>query len=133
MSQANVELVRALADRWNAGVRSVPTASLHPAVELETPFSSVSGEPYRGYSGVQQWTRDIDEQFAEWRLRLEEVREAGDAVIAVGGVHGRGRASGIAVDFPVAALVCFAEDQRVVRLRIRLDVSAVLESVAPGK
>ena len=50
MSQENVEMVRALADQWNAGVRSVPTELFDPAVEVESPFSSVSGEPYRGYA-----------------------------------------------------------------------------------
>jgi hypothetical protein len=52
MSQRNLEAVRALLAGWNA-------------VELESPFSSVVGEPYRGYAGIEQWMHDLDEQFAE--------------------------------------------------------------------
>ncbi len=48
MPASNVEIVRAFAEQWNAGVRGVPTEVFDPAVELESPFSSVVGEPYRG-------------------------------------------------------------------------------------
>ena len=51
MSQENVEVVRAIFERWNAGDRTVAQEYLDPAVEAETPFSSVSGTPYRGYAG----------------------------------------------------------------------------------
>ena len=77
MSRENVEVLRRLFERWNAGDRTVPTEYLDPAVELETPFSSVSGEPYRGHAGVEDWIRDLDEQFSEWRYRLDDVREVG--------------------------------------------------------
>jgi len=50
---------------------------------VETPLSSVSGEPYRGYAGIEQWLRDIDEQFAEWRFRIDEMREVSNAVLAI--------------------------------------------------
>ena len=110
MSQENVEIVRAIVDHWNAGVRSVLTEYLDPAVELESPFSSVSGEPYRGHAGIEQWVRDVDEQFAEWQIDLDDVRELGNTVFATASIHGRGRASGIAFDFsPYADQVASAQ------------------------
>ena len=51
MSQKKGAVARELNRLWNEGVRSVPTEYLDPAVELESPFSSVSGEPYRGHAG----------------------------------------------------------------------------------
>src|ERR1700719_556374 len=104
MSEENVEIVRALAARWNAGVRSVPTDLFDPAVELETPISSVAGKPYRGYAGVEEWIRENDEQFSVWRISLPDVREADGKVIAIGSVHARGRASGIEVDITAALI-----------------------------
>src|SRR6266568_1654936 len=101
MSQ-NVAVVRALFERWNAGDHSALTEYLDPAVELESPFSSDSGEPYRGHAGIKQWRREIDEQFSEWRFRLDEVREVGSTAIAIGSLHGRGRGSGIEFDQPSA-------------------------------
>jgi ketosteroid isomerase-like protein len=130
MSQGkNVEVVRAIFERWDAGDHSVPTENLDPTVEFETPFSSVSGQPYRGYAGIEQWLRDIDEQFVEWRFRIDDVREVGNAVLAIGVVHGRGRASDIPLQFPSAIFFYFGSDCRVTRARIYPDVNQALKAV----
>jgi hypothetical protein len=67
MSHDRVELVRTLIGRWNAGDHDPERLPeyVHSAFELGSPFSSVVGEPYRGYAGIEQWARDLDEQFAE--------------------------------------------------------------------
>ena len=66
MSQENVEIIRTLLALWNTGDRPSQDLSdyFRPEIELDSPFASVAGEPYRGYSGIEQWMRDIDEQFA---------------------------------------------------------------------
>jgi ketosteroid isomerase-like protein len=124
--------VRRLFERWNAGDRSIPPADLDPAVELESPLSSVLGRPYRGQAGIAQWIRDVDEQFAEWRLRVDDVREVGNAVIAIGGIHLRGRNSGVALDQPGAWVVEFGSDHRITRVRIYLEADAALKAVGIG-
>jgi ketosteroid isomerase-like protein len=129
MSQKNVEVVRALAEQWNAGIRSVPTELLDPAVEWESPFSSVVGEPYRGYAGIEQWMRDVDEQFAGWRIDVPDVREIGSQVIQIGTVQGRGRASSVPIQLPFAMVMHFGHDDRITRARIYLDVNEALEAV----
>jgi ketosteroid isomerase-like protein len=129
MSQKNVEIVRALYARWNAGDRSDPAEYCDPEVELESPFSSVVGEPYRGYAGMRQWIRDVDEQFSEWRVDIDDTRALGDTVVAVGSVHGQGRASRIEVDLPMAWVTEFGADHRVRRARIYLDVDVALKAV----
>ena len=126
MSKDNVEVVRALVELWNAGARETLAEYVDPAIEFETPFSSVSGKPYRGHAGVERWLLDIDEQFSVWRIRLDEVRGAGAAVIALGSVHGKGRGSGIEIDQPNAMVAEFTPDHRIIRARIDLDVDAVL-------
>ena len=128
MSQSNVETARALTDLWNEGVRSVPTEYLDPAVELESPFSSVSGRPYRGYAGIEQWVRDVDEHFAEWQIHIDEVRQAGTAVVQVGRLHGRGRGSGVQLDQPFVCAMDFQSDNRITRVRIDWDVDAALKA-----
>jgi ketosteroid isomerase-like protein len=129
VSQENVEVVRAIFERWEAGDHSVPTEHLDLAVEFETPISSVSGEPYRGHAGIEQWLRDIDEQFAEWRFRIDDMREVGNAVLAIGVVDGRGRASDVPLQFPSAILFHFGSDHRVRRARIHPDVNQALEAI----
>jgi ketosteroid isomerase-like protein len=129
MSQENVDVVHAIFERWNAGDRSVPTEYLDPAVELESAFSSVAGEPYRGHTGFEEWMNDLDQQFAQWRVRVDEVRDVGDLVIAIGGIHLRGRASGLALDQPAAWVGRFGTDHRLTRARIYLDPAEALRAV----
>jgi ketosteroid isomerase-like protein len=129
MSQENVDAVRTVIEHFNAGDRTVPQELLAPDFELETPFSSVSGTPYRGYSGIQEWLRDLDEQFSEWQNRLDDVREVGDKVIATGSVHVRGRVSGLEVDQPAAWVGHFGSDHRLTRAHIYLDGAEALEAV----
>jgi hypothetical protein len=55
VSQNRVDLVREMFGLWNAGDRdfSVLPEYVDPVIELESPFSSVVGEPYRGYAGIE--------------------------------------------------------------------------------
>lgn len=128
MSQGKVEVTRDLVQKWNAGVRTA-REYFDPAVEIVTPFSSVSGEPYRGYAGIEQWTREIDEQFAEWQILLDDVREVGNATIAVASIRGRGRGSDIEFAQPSAAVMEFGSDDRITRIRIYLHQADALKAV----
>jgi ketosteroid isomerase-like protein len=129
MSRENVEVVKAFIEAWNAGDRSFAIAELcDPAIVLESPFSSLLGEPYRGYAGIEQWVRDVDEQFSDWRIDHDDVREIGDQVIVIGTVQARGRASGVDVVFPVAADADFGDDGRITRVRIFRDVQEALDA-----
>jgi hypothetical protein len=111
MSRENVETVRRLAEHWNGGDHRLPPELLDPAIELESPLSSVRGESYRGHSGMEEWSRSIDEQFDEWRLSAAELHEVGDAVLAIGVAHIRGRGSGIELDQPAACILDFGADR----------------------
>jgi len=130
MSRDRVEIVRALFERWNAGDHGneLFPEYFDPAIELESPFSSVVGEPYRGYEGMQRWVGDLDEQFTLWSISTDEVREVGNRVFTLTTVRARGRASDIALRFPSAGILEFADDDRVSRIRIYLDVGEALNA-----
>jgi ketosteroid isomerase-like protein len=129
MEDKNVEMARLLVRLWNEGMRNVPPEYFDPTVELESPFSSVSGVPYRGQSGMEQWVRDIDEHFAEWHIHLEDVHAADNTVLLVARVRGRGRVSGIEIDQPAATVIDFGSDHRVTRVRISFDLEAARRAV----
>jgi len=131
VSQKNVETVRAMHALWNAGERGVQDLPryVHADVELDSPFSSVVGEPYRGYSGIEQWMRDIDEQFAEWSIVPDDLRDIGDRVVSIATVAARARASDFATEFPASCVFDFAPDGRVTRMHIYLDVHEALKAV----
>lgn len=131
MSQRRAEIVRAHSEAWNAGERKLTQLAkyLDPAIELESPLSSVAGEPYRGYAGIERWVSDLDEQFAEWHTGIDDLREVGDQVIAIGPISARGRTSGIPLQFD-SALVCrCAADNRVSWIRIYADVEEARQFV----
>jgi ketosteroid isomerase-like protein len=131
MSRENLEAVRALIDAWNSGDRDFERLGAYfaPAVSLESPLSSVSGEPYRGYEGLEQWARDLDEQFERWEVVPEDVRAVGEQVLAVATVNAVGRASAAALQFPAATVFTFASDHRLARIHIYLRLHEAFEAV----
>jgi ketosteroid isomerase-like protein len=133
MSRENVEIIRSLIENFNAGDRTVPAELFDPEFELETPFSSVSGTPYRGHAGIEDWLRELDEQFSEWQNRLDNIRENGDIVIVTGSLHVRGRVSGLEFDQPAAWVGHFRADHRLTRARIYLDPAEALKAVGLGE
>jgi ketosteroid isomerase-like protein len=124
MSADHVETARALVSLWDAGVRDVPTEYFDPEVELVSPLADFYGEPYRGHEGIARWVRDIDEQFLQWQFEIKEARALDDAVLTLGTLRGRGRASEIEMDQAVAIVMQFGDDDRITRLRIYWDLDA---------
>ena len=88
MSEENVELVRreygALAARDWTAIAEI----WHPEIELE------ADEPGRGiYRGAEEITQFYDswaEPYSEYRVKAEEIRDAGDQIVVVERFAGRG-------------------------------------------
>jgi ketosteroid isomerase-like protein len=51
-----------------------------------------AGEPYRGHEGMRRYMADVEEVWDELTLRPLQIRAAGNAVVALGLVSGRGPA-----------------------------------------
>jgi ketosteroid isomerase-like protein len=66
--------------------------------------SRILGKAVRGRAGVRRYLREIDEQFDEWTMAIEDWRDAGDCVAALGHVRLHGRRSGVTLDQPVGIL-----------------------------
>ena len=58
--------------------------STAPDIELLSRFGSLAGEPYRGHLGVREWLADIQQSFERFDLWLDDVRDLGDDVLAIG-------------------------------------------------
>jgi ketosteroid isomerase-like protein len=124
MSQENVELVRHWIDGWNRGQRSLPENEIHPDVKVMSRFRP---EPYCGRDGFEQWIQEIDQQFQEWRIAVDDWRSAGNRVVALGQLHLRGRTGGVEFDQSAAAMV-EVSDGRLFRLRLFVDHAEALEA-----
>jgi ketosteroid isomerase-like protein len=108
MSQENVEFAKSVFSRWNAGERRFPDEEIHPEAVV---VSRILGQAVRGRDGVHRYVREIDEQFDEWRMAIDDWREAGDCVVALGRIRLHGRRSGVAFDQPVGILFEIREGQ----------------------
>ena len=124
MSQENVELVEGWIDTWNRGDRSLPEGEVDPDLVIESRFRP---EPYSGLGGLTQWMREIDEQFQEWHIAVNDWRSAGDTVVALGQLHIRGRGGGVEFDQPAAAVV-EVNNGKLCRLRLFADQAEALEA-----
>ena len=98
MSRENVEVVRRI---YEAVARQDADAVLdlyHPEVTWDfsrSPFASVlTRTAYRGPDGLRSFTRERHEAWRDVADELEELVDAGDAVVSVVRTRGHGRRSG---------------------------------------
>ena len=147
MSRENVEIVRTFWESWLGGDaaplsvsggevvydhRSDPHglfARLDPAVEVHPLTGAMlEGVSYQGHDGMRQWFEDVAEYWESMWVEADEFLDAEEAVVVVGRVHARGKASGVAVESP-AAWVFHLRDDRLSYLRFYLDCSQALQAV----
>jgi uncharacterized protein len=118
VSRENVSIVRRVYDSLDDPDESV-LALWHPDVEFDVSRDVwgplVGGGHYRGLEGVRRWMLDLYSAWERMDLDCEELIDAGDRVVAVLRVHGRGRLSGIEVDYRPAGIWTM-RDGRVVRV-----------------
>jgi ketosteroid isomerase-like protein len=107
MSEENVQIVRRVFDaleRPDAGVRAL----WHPDVEFDVSRdiwgALVGGGRYRGVEGVRSWMLDLYSAWETMDLNCDELIDAGEHVIAVLSVRGRGRVSGIELEYRPAGV-----------------------------
>jgi ketosteroid isomerase-like protein len=117
MSDENVSIVRRIYDALERRDDSVGEL-WHPDVEFDVSRdiwgAVVGGGHYRGVEGVRQWMLDLYAAWEHLDLGCEELIDAGDdRVIAVLRVRGRGRVSGIELEYSPAGIWTF-RDGRVV-------------------
>jgi ketosteroid isomerase-like protein len=121
MSKENVEVVArlydAIARRDLDGVLALYAtevefdASRHPLTRL------IGGRRiYMGHEGLREFFRERREALADAEDTCDELIDAGDHVIVVGTIRGRGRASGIEVELKGGAGLWTIRDGKVVRV-----------------
>jgi ketosteroid isomerase-like protein len=138
MSQENVEAVRTLftaiqgVDAGNVDRRLDEVQEVFdPEVEwVAVPHSLLASEEYRGYDGVRRfWTQFIS-AWDEYGIRVDELIDAGDQVVAV--MRLRGRTNQIEVDEARSSVLTF-RDGRIVRIEPFANKVEALEAAGLGK
>ncbi len=86
-----------------------------------------AGAPYIGHEGIRRYVADVEERWDELTLRPTQIKAAGQAVVVMGLVSGRGRAGSFA-DAPTTWMFKFRGD-RVASAQIFSDAGHVLEAL----
>jgi ketosteroid isomerase-like protein len=117
VSQANVEVVQALFDRFAEGGIEPTLDLFSEEVVIEIP-PDMSAEPddYHGHDGVRRYFAGFDGMISDLRYEALELIPAGEAVLAHVRLSGRGASSGLDVSLDPYVLHQL-EGGRITRIR----------------
>jgi ketosteroid isomerase-like protein len=130
MSQENVEAFKRALEANNRGDVEAGLKELDPEVEWHPALvTSLEAEAtvYRGHDGVREWFRTVSEAFTERHTEVQEIRDLGDRIVAIGHIRMRGEASGADTESQIAFLVDY-RDAKATRVRSYLDPKEALEA-----
>ncbi|MGH2979659.1 MAG: nuclear transport factor 2 family protein [Solirubrobacterales bacterium] len=99
----NAGLVRRLFEAFAARDADTLLEIVDPQIEFFGPTATVlnEGRCYRGHEGMRRYLRDVEMLWLELDLEPQQVREAGNHVVALGRVHARAH-DGLEIDTPAA-------------------------------
>jgi uncharacterized protein len=102
MASSRTQTAQQLFDAFNARDLDAALSLLHPDVVFEPVSGAVlnDGEPYRGKEGMHRYFADVQAHWRELTVKPVHLREAGDAVVALGHVSGSSFAAGALRDAP---------------------------------
>jgi ketosteroid isomerase-like protein len=105
MSQENVDLVRAFLGAYNARDAEACDRLLDPGAEITT-VTTRAGLPWASWRQGQssRYFDGLAEAWSDLRIEIEDYRDLGDRVLALGSARGTGKASEIRVEAPFATL-----------------------------
>jgi ketosteroid isomerase-like protein len=118
VSRENVELVRRYYEDWNRGDTDAVIGAFAPDIEWHGHPRLPEPGPYVGRAEVKRWMGQFREAWGELSAHPVELIDAGDGVVALVHMSGRGRGSGVAVTGGVDVHVIAIDDRGVTSFRI---------------
>jgi ketosteroid isomerase-like protein len=101
VSQENVEIVReamALVRRTGVGEPEPRLFELlSPEMKLDMSRRTFNPEVYEGHAGLDRFRRERDEVWEEFLVTPEQMIDAGERVVVIESLRGRGRGSGVEI------------------------------------
>lgn len=109
MSRENVDAVRRAFDGWNRGDVDAWLQASHPECEWSSAIAQRlegSETVVRGKAGLRRFW-DEWRSVLDWTIEVSEIRDLGETVLVLANFRGRGRASGVDLERPIAYVVEF--------------------------
>jgi ketosteroid isomerase-like protein len=130
MSQENVEAFKRGAEAYNRRDVDALLKELDPEVvwhsALLIPFGGEATSS-RGYDGVRDVLREVNEALAEIHLEYSEIRDLGDRIVGIGRIRTRGKQSGVVTEMPFGT-VTDMRNGKGIRIWTYLDPQEALEA-----
>jgi ketosteroid isomerase-like protein len=103
VSRENVEIVERCLDAWNRADLDAWTRDAHPEIEYASAITRLTAGRDTAFRGAEQMRAWWDEWRQLWDLRIDidETRDAGAKVVALGSITTRSNTSGIELASPV--------------------------------
>ena len=98
MSQENLEVVRRIYAVWAEEGSPVPSGFLDPEIEWVNPPDAIERGVRRGLDAFSTAANAVADTFEGVGVDIDEMLDAGDRVVVLATLHGRGRGSGAAVE-----------------------------------
>jgi ketosteroid isomerase-like protein len=96
VSERNIEIVRRIHETWGREGSPIPSGLLHPEIEWVNPPEAIEGGVRHGIEAFGRAAASVEETFRP-RLEIERLSAAGDEVVVIATLHGRGAESGAQV------------------------------------
>jgi ketosteroid isomerase-like protein len=127
MSQENVEVMRRAMDAFNRGDGKAFDRLLTSDAEVVPVRAALEGTTYRGLDAGTQYCTAVDQSWANLGWEVEEIRDGGEQILALGHIRGEGRDSGVAIDARAGWLAHFSEG-RIMRFQTFANRDDALEA-----
>jgi ketosteroid isomerase-like protein len=98
MSEENVEVFRAAIEAFNDRDGTKFDGLLAQDAEIVPVRAAVEGTTYRGRDAASRYVAAVDDSWQSLRWEVDEFREVGDVVLALGQIRGKGRGTGASIN-----------------------------------
>jgi ketosteroid isomerase-like protein len=125
---SNADIMRAALEAFNNRDGASFDALLDESAEIVPVRAAIDGTTFRGRHAASQYFAAADDTWVALRWEVEEIRDLGSRVIALGRIQGRGRGSGAGIDAR-GAWVADLRDGLITRFQTYSDRAMALEAV----
>ena len=132
MSQENVERMSRLIAAFNRGDGEAFDGFLTSDAEVVPVRAALEGTIYRGPDAGTQYCTAVDQSWENLRWEVEEIRDGGEQVLALGHIRGEGRDSGVAIDARAGWLAHFSEG-RIAKFQTFANRDDALQAAGPSE
>jgi ketosteroid isomerase-like protein len=127
MSQENVTRLQTAVEAFNNRDGEQFDRLLAADAEIVPVRAALEGTTFRGSDAGSQYIAAVDESWDSLRWEVDELREVGESVLALGQIRGRGRETGATIDTSGGWFAQF-RDGLITRFRTCTSRKAALEA-----